>query len=93
MKNLNQPYKNRIINEEDIKLVEALTENENRQTRKKQTRKISEESQKINDQIWDLYQQGISQQKIAQTLGLSQPSINVRIKRIKSQKEKVEVNV
>ena len=93
MKNLNQPYKNRIINEEDIKLVEALTENEKCQTRKKQTRKISEESQKINDQIWDLYQQGISQQKIAQTVGLSQPSINVRIKRIKSQKEKVEVNV
>lgn len=92
MKNLNQPYKNRIISEEDIELVEAMTENEKHQIRKKQTRKISEESQKINDRIWDLYNQGISQQKIAQAVGLSQPSVNIRIKRIKSQKEKVEVN-
>ena len=92
MKSLNQPYKNRIINEEDIELVEAMTEKEKNQTVKKNTRKISAESQKLNDQIWELYRQGISQKEIGKLVGLTQPSVNVRIKRIKSQKEKVEVN-
>lgn len=92
MKNLNQPYKNRIINEEDIELVEAMTEKEKNQTVKKNKRKISAESQKLNDQIWELYRQGISQKEIGKLVGLTQPSVNVRIKKIKSQKEKVEVN-
>lgn len=83
MKNLNQPYQNRIIDEKDITMIKAVTVEEAKSVKKKRTRKTSAESEELNKKIWDLYNQGLPQTKIAKMLGLSQPYINVKLKKMK----------
>ena len=83
MKNLNQPYQNRVITEKDIEMIKAVTVEESKSIKKKRARKSRAESEALNTKIWDLYNQGISQTKIAKMVGLTQPCINVRIKKMK----------
>lgn len=83
MKNLNQPYQNRIIDEKDIAMIKAVTVEEAKSVKKKRARKSRAESEALNTKIWDLYNQGISQTKIAKMVGLTQPCINVRLKKMK----------
>ena len=89
MKNLNQPYQNRIIDEKDIEMIKAVTVEEAKSIKKKRTRKSNAESEELNKKIWDLYNQGISQTKIAKMVGLTQPCINVRLKKIREKKDDI----
>lgn len=89
MKELNQPYKFRILSEEQIQ--ELLTDNlkkpdvQKKAVAKKKTRKRTAESLEIDNKIWKLYQQGKSQKEIANQLSMTQPSINIRLKRLREQ--------
>jgi len=81
IKNLNQEYKNRILTQEQID--ELLKDDSTKITETKKKRKRSEESKKIDEQIMELLEKGKSQSEIAKILYMTQPSISMRVKRIK----------
>lgn len=85
MKELNQPYKFRIITDDVIK---SVTKVENKEIIEpvKRGRKQSSKSMEIDEQIWDLYKQGISQKEIAQKINLTQPTVCMRLKKMKAEK-------
>ena len=85
MKELNQPYKFRIITDDVIKSVTKV-ENKEIIEQLKRGRKQSSKSKEIDEHIWDLYKQGISQKEIAKKLNITQPTVCMRLKKMKEEK-------
>jgi len=85
-KTLNQEYKNRILTD---KQVEDLLEKQGviEESKEKISRKISEKSQQINIKIKELLEKGYSQTEIAKEMNMTQPSISIRIKKIKESEQ------
>lgn len=79
LKNLNQPYKNRIITEKDIEFVKA--KNEAKKTRKARDKNLSNED--IDKKILELKEQGLTQKQMTEIVGLRQSSISMRLKKMK----------
>ena len=86
MKDLNQPYKNRIITDEQVqdflenKMIVGVTTSI-------KPRKRSEKNDDINAKIQKMLEQGYSQKRIAVELKMSQPSVSLRIKKMKELQE------
>ncbi len=77
LSNLNQPYKNRVITEDDITFVKAKCE-------KKTVRKLRrKDSAELDKQLLELKKQGLSQREMAEIVGITQASISVRFKKMK----------
>ena len=74
LKEWETPYKNRILTENQIQ--EVVNQNTKIVLKDKRT-KVSDE------EIWILYKQGVSQKKIADKFNMAQPSISMRLKKIK----------
>lgn len=81
---LNQPYKPRILTDKQIEELLAITVEESKKTRKTNREKNNEI---INQKIKEMLEQGYSQKKIAVELKMSQPSICLRIKKMKELQE------
>jgi len=81
LKNLNQPYKNRVITEKDIEFVKA--KNEVKKTRKARDKNLSNED--IDKKILELQEQGLTQKQMAEIVGLRQPCVSVRLKKLKGE--------
>ena len=77
LSNLNQPYKNRVITEDDITFVKAKCE-------KKTVRKLRrKDSAELDKQLLELKKQGLSQRELGVIVGIKQASISVRFKKMK----------
>lgn len=77
LSNLNQPYKNRVITEEDITFMKAKHEVKcTRRSRRKN-------SNEIDEQLMELKNQGLTQREMAEIVGIKQASISVRFKKMK----------
>lgn len=85
VKELNQPYNFRVLTDEDIKSLKEVksTEKNNVEQRK---RRRSSKSLEVDEKIWNLYKQGISQKEIAIELNMTQPTVCMRLKKIKKEK-------
>lgn len=81
-KQFGQEYNYRVLSEEEIKfLLEDSTKSHEKKARNEQ------KSKDINEKILSMLEQGFSQAKIAKELGVSQPYISVRIKKMREQKD------
>ena len=77
---LNQPYKPRVLTDKQIEELLAITVEESKKTRKTNREKNNEI---INQKIKEMLEQGYSQKRIAVELKMSQPSVSLRIKKMK----------
>ena len=78
MKNLNQPYKNRVITDEDIKFITAKSAKKIITSKK---RNIA--SEELDSKLIELQKQGLSQRKMSEIIGITQASISIRFKKIR----------
>lgn len=83
MKNLNQPYQNRIINEKMIANVEAITVAEKNQEIAKAKLERKESSKELDQILLKMQKEGKTQREMAEKVGITQASISVRLKRLK----------
>ncbi len=81
---LNRPYKNRVLTDEDLEVLLAynsISEKKKDVTRKRRNTKSSE----LNEKIKELLDKGYSQTKIAEELGKTQPYISLKIKKMREE--------
>lgn len=83
MKNLNQPYQNRIIDEKIIANVEAITIEEKNQEITKPKRQRKESSKELDQVLLKMKAEGRTQREMAVKVGITQASVSVRLKRLK----------
>ncbi len=83
MKNLNQPYQNRIIDEKMIAKVEAITAEEKKQEITKAKRQRKESSKELDQILLKMKSEGKTQREMAEKVGMTQASVSIRLKRLK----------
>ena len=80
---LNQKYNMRVLNETEVEKFRTVNKVV---LAKKREKRRSQKSIDLDNKIWDLYQQKKSQTEISKILGISQPVISIRLKKLKEEK-------
>ena len=79
---LNQKYNMRVLDEKEVEVFKTV----NNKPIEIKGRKRSQKSIELDNKIWDLYMQGNPQKEIGKIIGVSQPVISIRLKRLKEKK-------
>lgn len=84
-KTLNQEYNYRVLTNDEVNYIINLKNSvaEKQEDKSKRGRKKTQKSEETNQMIKELLKQRYSQSAIAKELGISQPSIAIRIKKMK----------
>lgn len=77
---LNQKYNMRVLEEKEVDKFRTVNKIV---PVKKQVKSRSQKSIELDQKIWDLYQQKKSQTEMSKILGVSQPVVSVRLKKLK----------
>ena len=80
---LNQKYNMRVLNETEVEKFRTVNKVV---LAKKREKRRSQKSIDLDNKIWDLYHQKKSQTEISKILGISQPVISIRLKKLKEEK-------
>lgn len=79
---LNQKYNMRVLDEKEVEVFKTV----NNKLMEIKGRKRSQKSIELDNKIWDLYMQNNSQKEIGRIIGVSQPVISIRLKKLKEKK-------